>query len=59
MHFLNDTQHGTVLSTFSLFLDLKWKQRRDDLGLFRIQPRATPPAGGFSKFIFVAERLFL
>ena len=41
-----------------LFLDLSAenvKKRRAILGLFRILPRALPPDGGFSKFIFVAE----
>ena len=36
------------------FLGRQWKRRRANLGLFRIQPRAPPPAGGFSEFIFVA-----
>ena len=40
---------------FPWFIGRKWKWRRSDSGLFRIQPSAPPPAGGFSKFIFVAE----
>ena len=40
---------------FLRFLGRQWKRRRADLGIFRIQPRAQPPAGGFSKFIFVAQ----
>ena len=35
----------------------KWNGKVFDLRLFRIQPHAPPPAGGFSKFIFVADFL--
>ena len=40
---------------FSQFLGRQWKRRRADLELFRIQPRASPPVGGFSNFIFIEE----
>ena len=42
---------------FPLFIGREWKRRRADSGLFLVQPRAPPPAGIFSKFIFVAEKL--
>ena len=45
----------TTSPAFPRFLGRQWKQRRADPGLFRIQPRAPPPAGGFSKFVYVAE----
>ena len=32
---------------FPRFIGQKWKQICADLGLFRIQPRASPPARGF------------
>ena len=32
---------------FPRFLGRQWKRRHADSGLFRIQPRAPPPAGGF------------
>ena len=35
---------------FPRFLGWKWKQRRANLGIFRIQPRNQPPGGGFSNF---------
>ena len=53
----NFTHHVTVFSNFSRFIGRKWKLRRANLGLFRIQPRAPPPAGNSSKFIWVAEKL--
>ena len=43
---------------FPLFIGRRWEQRRDVLGLFRIQPRDQPPAGDFSKFIFVVWIFF-
>ena len=46
-----------LFSTFSSISWQKWKRRRADSGLFRIQPRNQPPAGGFSKLIFVADKL--
>ena len=39
------------------FIGRKWKQRRADLVIFRIHPRAPPPPGDFSKFIFVSDKL--
>ena len=45
----------TTFPPISWFLGWKWKQRRANLGLFWIQLYAPPPAGGFSKLIFVAE----
>ena len=39
------------------YLGQKWKRRRANSGLFRIQPRALPPSGGFLKFVFVAKTL--
>ena len=39
----------TTSPHFPLFLGQKWKRRSADLGLFRIHPRAPPPAGGFQK----------
>ena len=42
---------------FPRFIGRQRKQRRADSGLFRIHPRAPPPAGGFSKFIFVADKI--
>ena len=45
--------------TFPRFLSRKWKRRRADSGLFWIQPRAPPPAGGFLKFISVMDKLIL
>ena len=44
---------------FPQFLGRKWKRRRSNSAIFRIQPRATPPAGSSSKFILVAEKLLL
>ena len=43
-----------LLNLFSQFIGRQWKQRRADLGLFRIQPRAPPPTGGFWNFFVVA-----
>ena len=45
----------TTSPPFPWFISWKWKQIRVNSGLFRIQPRAPPPVGGFSKLIFVAE----
>ena len=39
------------------FIGRKWKRRRVDSGLFRIYPRALPLVGGFSEFLFVADKL--
>ena len=39
---------------FPRFIGRKWKLRRADLGLFWIQLRALPTAGGSKKNIFVA-----
>ena len=50
---------ATCSPHFPWFLGQKWKWRCSDLGLFRIHPRAPPPPGGFSKFILVADKLFL
>ena len=45
----------TTSPPFPQFLGRKWKWWRADLGLFRIHWHAPPPAGGFSKLIFVVE----
>ena len=47
----------TTSPPFPLFIGRKLKGRRSGLVLFRIQPRAPPPAGVVSKFIFVADNL--
>ena len=43
---------------FPWFIGRKWKWKRANTGLFRIQPRAPPSGGGFSKFIFIANIFF-
>ena len=40
-----------VIRLFFYFIGWKWKWRRVNLGIFRIQPRAPPHAEGFSKSI--------
>ena len=50
----------TLLSPhFPQFIGRKWKRRRASLGLFWVQPRASPPAGGFLEIILIAEILFV
>ena len=57
-HFMKSTCISCMIITmalcsppFSQFFTRKWKWRRVNLGIFRIQPRAPPHAGGFSKSI--------
>ena len=44
---------------FPQFLGRKWKRRRANLGLFLILSSTPPPAGGFSKFVLVADKWIL